>query len=72
MVSVEIIEFAKQHGYATARYLCDWRGYKCYELCFSEKERTYTGLPYVILEDSSGGLRVSTEEESMTILMETT
>ncbi len=58
-------EFAKSQGYEKAEYLCEWRGYKCYEPIVAEGEMSYVGLPLLILEDKNGGLRMSTPEEAM-------
>ena len=70
MTDRSIIEFAKSQGYETAEYLGDWRGFKCYEPVFAEGEIAFTGLPLIILEDSSGSLRMSTPEEAMQQLRE--
>lgn len=65
-----IEEFAKEHGYDTAEYLCEWRGYKCYEPIFIKDADSFIGLPLLILEDSDGNLRMSTPEEAMQQLNE--
>ena len=63
--------FAKKQGYDHAVYLCQWRGYRCYEPCLSGSGTACTGLPLLILEDEQGNLRMSTPDEAMQQLDET-
>lgn len=65
MAQLLINEFAKSQGYETAEYLCEWRGYKCYEPIIAEGEMSFVGLPLLILEDTKGNIRMSTPEEAM-------
>ena len=60
-----VIDFAKKQGYETVEYLCEWRGFKCYEPIFAEDEVSFVGLPLLILEDKDGNIRMSTPEEAM-------
>lgn len=64
-IQPEIDRFAKSQGYETAEYLCEWRGFKCYEPIIAEEEMTFVGLPLLILEDGDGNIRMSTPEEAM-------
>lgn len=57
--------FARLNGYDSAKYLCDWNGYSCYEPIFSNNELSYVGLPLLILVSSNGEIRMSTPEEAM-------
>ena len=65
MVQPSIDRFAKRQGYATAEYLGEWRGFKCYEPILAEGDMSFVGLPLLILEDGSGNVRMSTPEEAM-------
>ena len=65
MVQPSIVKFAKSHGYETAEYLREWRGFRCYEPILSEGEMSFVGLPLLILEDCEGNIRMSTPEEAM-------
>lgn len=65
MVQSSIDKFAKSQGYETAEYLCEWRGFKCYEPIVAEGEMSYVGLPLLVLEDGKGNIRMSTPEEAM-------
>lgn len=65
MVQPSIDKFAKSQGYETAEYLCEWRGYKCYEPIASDGVMSYVGLPLLILEDGEGNIRMSTPAEAM-------
>lgn len=65
MVHPSIDKFAKTHGYETAEYLCEWRGFKCYEPIVTEGQISFVGLPLLILEDEKGNIRMSTSEEAM-------
>lgn len=65
MAQPAIDEYAKSLGYETAEYLCEWRGFKCYEPIVSEGEMSFVGLPLLILEDAEGNIRMSTPEEAM-------
>lgn len=71
MEKSKIYEFAKEHGYETAEFLCEWRGFKCYEPIFSANRISFIGMPLLILEDKDGKLRMSTPEEAMQQLDET-
>ncbi len=63
------IEYAKQQGYISAEYLCEWNGYSCYEPLFSAEEYDCpTGLPYVVMIKGNE-IRMSTAEESLQIGM---
>lgn len=57
--------FARDHGYQTAEYIGEWRGFTCYEPIFKEGEVAYIGLPILILEDEKGNLRMSTLKECL-------
>lgn len=65
MVQPSIDNFAKSQGYETAEYLCEWRGFKCYEPVITDGETSFVGLPLLILEDNEGNIRMSTPEEAM-------
>lgn len=65
MVKPSVDEFAKAQGYETAEYLCDWRGFKCYEPVLAKDELSFVGLPLLILEDINGNIRMSTSDEAM-------
>lgn len=65
-----VIEYAKSQGYESAEYLCDWRGFHCYEPILTEGEVSYIGLPLLILVDSTGKIRMSTADEAMQQLEE--
>ncbi len=59
-----IQNFAKKQGYQKAVYIDDWNGYKCYEPVYDETLPSYTGLPYLILVDENGNIRMSTSDEA--------
>ena len=65
MEQLSIDNFAKSQGYETAEYLCEWRGFKCYEPIIAEGKMSFIGLPLLILEDSEGNIRMSTPEVAM-------
>lgn len=65
MVQPSVNEFAKTQGYEKAEYLCEWRGFKCYEPVVAEGEVSFVGLPLLILEDEKGNIRMSTPEEAL-------
>lgn len=65
MLQPSIDKFAKSRGYETAEYLCEWRGFKCYEPIVAEGEMSFVGLPLLILVDVEGNIRMSTPEEAM-------
>lgn len=65
MKQSQVDEFAKSQGYETAEYLCEWRGFKCYEPIVAKNRMSYVGLPLLILEDEKGNIRMSTPEEAM-------
>ena len=65
MVQASIDKFARSQGYETAEYLCEWRGFKCYEPIFVDGEMSFVGLPLLILEDKEGNIRMSTPEEAL-------
>lgn len=67
----KINDYAQNHGYEKAEYLCEWNGFKCYEPIISEGEVSYIGLPLLILEDSDGNIRISTPEEAIKQIDET-
>lgn len=60
----EIVEFAKSKGFEDTQYICDWRGFKCYELILRKGRVSFTGMPLLALEDSEGNIRMSTAKES--------
>lgn len=64
MVKPEIVEFAKSKGFEDTKYICEWRGFKCYELILHKGEVLFTGMPLLALEDSKGNIRMSTPKES--------
>ncbi|MBE5838440.1 hypothetical protein [Butyrivibrio sp.] len=65
MLPVEVDEFAKEHGYETADYLCEWRGFSCYEPVYTKDELAYIGMPAMILVDKDGKIRMATYDEVM-------
>ena len=65
MSQKDIEKFAKEHGYETAEFLCEWRGFKCYEPIINENAAAFVGLPLIILEDKEGNIRMSTPDEAM-------
>lgn len=71
MNQFEIDKFAKEQGYEKAEYLCEWRGYKCYEPIMDEEEISFVGLPLLILVDDNDNIRMSTPEEAMQQIDET-
>lgn len=65
MLPTEVEEFAQKNGYETAEYMCEWRGYKCYEPVYSKEEPVYIGMPSMILVDVNDNIRMATYEEVM-------
>lgn len=61
----KVLKFANEHGYNSATFLCEWKGFKCYEPNLGENGVSYIGLPLLILEDMDGNLRMSTPDEAM-------
>lgn len=63
-------EYAKQHGFATARKLKPWNGTECWEAVFSETEETsYIGYPKIILH-RNGVFRFATDAEALAYIAE--
>ena len=71
MISSQVLQFANEQGYEGATYLCDWNGFKCYEPNFGADDIAYIGMPLLILEDSSGNLRMSTPDEALQQIKDT-
>ena len=67
----DVNEFAKQQGYDRAEYLCEWRGFHCYEPLINGDGPAYIGLPLIILVDQEGKIRMSTSQEAMQQIRET-
>lgn len=65
MLPTEVEEFAQKNGYETAEYLCEWRGYTCYEPVYSKDEPVFIGMPSMILVDKNGSIRMATYDEVM-------
>lgn len=61
----KVQDFAREHNYETAEYLCDWNGFKCFEPIFNEGQPSYIGAPLLILVDENDNIRLSTNEEAM-------
>jgi len=59
----KIIDFAKQNGYETAKYIGKWRDYDVYEPIFNSDEISFTGVPLVVLVRGEE-MRMSTVEEA--------
>ena len=71
-VSPAILIFARKHGYETAKYNCRWDNFKCYVPILQKGRTACIGLPRMILEDvKTGDIRMSTDQEAMTILWDT-
>lgn len=64
-LSKKVQDFAKEHNYETAEYLCDWNGFQCFEPIFNEDQPSYIGAPLLILVDENDNIRMSTNEEAM-------
>jgi len=72
MTQTEIDAFAQQNGYTKAEYLCEWRGYQCYEPIIGDgSQPVFIGLPLIILVDKDEKIRMSTSDEAMQQLRET-
>lgn len=63
-----INQYAKKQGYDYAEYLIEWKGYSCYDPKYKDNIHRCTGLPYRILSDSKGNLRLTTDKETMELL----
>jgi len=63
-----VAEFAKKHSYKGAKYIGDWKEYKVYEPYTNDQQVSYVGLPLVILVNDKGEIRMSTSDEAMEIL----
>lgn len=70
MEEQKIIDFAKKEGYESAKFKCEWQGYKCYEPILESGVISYIGLPLMILVDEYDNIRMSTAQESLRILNE--
>lgn len=57
--------FAEKQGYDHAKFLCTWRGFRCYEPMMGSEGTNHLGLPLLILVDQAGKIRMSTPEEAM-------
>lgn len=64
----EITKFAQEHGYKGAKYIGNWKEYKVYEPYVSGNDVSFTGLPLVILVNDKGEIRMSTSDEAMATL----
>lgn len=69
MKKAEITAFAKKQGYKDAEYLCDWRGFTCYEPIMNDSDIGFVGLPLLILVKDDK-IRMSTPDEAMKQLEE--
>lgn len=65
---INVVEFAKNHGYNGAKYIGNWKEYKVYEPYVSGNDISFTGLPLVILVNDKGEIRMSTSDEAMATL----
>ncbi len=71
-VNPAILIFARKHGYETAKYNRRWDNFKCYVPILQKGRTACIGLPRMILEDvKTGDIRMSTDQEAMTILWDT-
>lgn len=61
----ELNRFARQNGYDHATYLCEWRGYQCYEPMMAGEGPFFVGLPLLILVDKEKRIRMSTPQEAL-------
>ena len=67
-VNPDILKFAKDHGFEDAKYMFNWRTFKCYEAILHKGVVCFTGYPLIILEDvKTGDIRMSTGRESFNI-----
>lgn len=72
MTQSDIDKFAQQQGFDRAEYLCEWRGFQCYEPIVGEGgQPSFIGMPLLVLVDKKGNIRMSTAAESMQQLRET-
>ena len=69
MISGKVSDFAIEHGFDGAEFMCKWRGYNCYEPIF-DSGTAYLGLPQFIFEDEDGSLRMSSSEEALQLIDE--
>ena len=61
-----ILKFAEKHGYKSAKYRCDWKRYKVYEMIM-ENRQAYIGFPtFLIATDTD--FRMATDKETLSIL----
>lgn len=72
MIEKAVEEFAIRQGYKNATFLCKWNGYDCYEPILSEDEVSFTGFPLLILVSENGEIRMSTPDEALQQLDEST
>jgi len=57
----DVIEYAKQCGYDSAKYDRTWNNYQVYQPIYNNS--CFTGVPYIILEQD-GKCRMSTIQEA--------
>ena len=55
--------FAQKVGYEYAEYRIEWKGYSCYELCFTGMDDMKIGWPQYVLVDRKGKMRLAKDEK---------
>lgn len=63
------IEYARSQGFQTAKRLCEWMSFACYEAVISENadDIPFVGCPQIILEKNNS-FRMATYDESLEIV----
>ena len=60
----KILEFAKDHGYASVKKMKPWRGYDVYEPIFDdENDISFVGEPLLILVKDENKIMSTVEED---------
>lgn len=59
----EVDQFAQKVGYEYAEYRIEWKGYSCYELCFTGMDDMKIGWPQYVLVDRKGKMRLAKDEK---------
>ena len=61
-----ILKFSEKRGYKSAKYRCEWKKYKVYEMIMENKQ-AYIGFPtFLIATDTA--FRIATDKETILIL----